>query len=135
MRAVSCSWKLPFASVLRICIMYLQACPKVKGSNPLQHTAMEMGVWLGLVKQKDFSSVLYIQAYLCETEVCVLNSSVSNKRKINCPSPIIFFFQSRNALDSRNQISIPRQIFCFFSLGRVQILWETGKENQFKEFL
>lgn len=62
--------------------MYLQASPKVKCSNPLQHTAMEMGVWLGLIKQKRFFfRVLYIQACLCDTEVCVLNSSIYNKRK------------------------------------------------------
>lgn len=59
--------------------VYLQASPKVKGSNPLYHTAMEMGVCLGLVKQKGFFSVLYTQAGLCETELCVLNSSLSNK--------------------------------------------------------
>lgn len=44
------------------------------------------------------------------------------------------FFHSQKTLDSENQTSMPRQIFCFFSLARAQILWETEKENQFKDF-
>lgn len=51
--------------------MYLQASPKVEGCNPLYHTAMEMGIWLGLTKQKSFSSESCIFSLVYMRQKCV----------------------------------------------------------------